>query len=108
MFLPTPRDQTTPMKPVKWIVGLVRDGPCYYIRVQASPAAARVICPVLFVERRARVAARRYIRGNLSAALVCLDDGANTPADVEKSYARNLRRRMIPGTGPGGFRVDYE
>jgi hypothetical protein len=68
-----------------------------------------MMCPVVFVERSARVAARKYIRGNLSEALVCIDDGANEPTDAaEKPYVRNLRKRyMIPGTGPGGFRVDY-
>lgn len=56
-----------------------------------------------------RVAVRRYIKGNLSAALVCSDDGANEPADArDKRYARALRRQhMIPGTGPGGFKVDF-
>ncbi len=64
---------------------------------------------IAFNNRGARVAVRRYIKGNLSAALVCIDDGDNTPATArEKQYVGNLRHRwMIPGTGPGGFEVDF-
>jgi len=100
-------------KPSKWIVGLVstkptKPGPHLFIRVQAVPAT-RMMCPVVFVERSARVAVRRYIKGNLSEALACFDDGANEPADAAKprAYGRSLRRRyMIPGTTEG-FRVDF-
>jgi len=79
--------------------------PVFFIRVRSEPFANAVP----FNERSARVAVRRYIKGNLAAALVCFDDGGNEPADAsEKQYASNLRRRlMIPGTGPGGFEVDY-
>lgn len=93
-------------------VGLVRrkrvqaNSPEFFIRVRSEPFSFRCVA---FNEKRARVAVRRYIKGNLSAALVCHDDGANEPgAARNKQYARNLRRRlMIPGTGPGGFEVDY-
>lgn len=79
--------------------------PEIFIRVRSEqfPGA------VAFNEKHARVAVRRYIKGNLSAALVCLDDRSNTPATArEKQYAGNLRSQwMIPGNGPGGFEVDY-
>ena len=80
--------------------------PELFIRVRSEPFSFRCVA---FNEKRARVAARRYIKGNLSAALVRRDDGANKPAMAgEKQYTRNLRRRwMIPGTGPCGFEVDY-
>ena len=80
--------------------------PKFFIRVRNESFSFRCVA---FNEKRARVAVRRYIKGNLSAALVCHDDGANEPATAgKKQYARNLRRRwMIPGTGPGGFEVDY-
>ncbi len=100
-------------KPISWIVGLIATkparphGPYLFIRVQAVPAG-NCMCPVVFSERSARVAVRRYIKGNLSEALACIDDGANEPADATKLYGRCLRKQyMISGTGPGGFRVDF-
>lgn len=79
--------------------------PVFFMRVQNEPFSGAVA----FNEQHARVAVRRYVKGNLAAALVCYDDGGNTPADAsETQYADNLTRRlMIPGTGPGGFEVDY-
>jgi len=101
------------MKTTKWMVGLIArkpikpSEPYLFIRAQTIPAGP-CMCPVVFAERSARVAVRRYIEGNLSEALVCIDDGANEPATAkEKIYARSLRRRfMIQGTGPGGFLVE--
>lgn len=96
-----------------WIVGLVatvphRPGDPHLFIMVHRPPASRMMCPVLFNERSARVAVRRYVKGNLSEALVCYDDGANEPADATTEYAHNLcRRYMIPGPGPGGFRVDF-
>jgi len=80
--------------------------PKLFIRVRSEPFSFRCVA---FNEKRGRVAVRRFIKGNLSASLVCLDDGANEPADAsDKRYARNLRRQwMIPGNGPGGFEIDY-
>jgi hypothetical protein len=82
-------------------------GPTMFICVRQSPF--RGISVIRFNTRNARLAVRRYVKGNLSAALVCFDDGANEPADAcNKQYARTLCRMfMIPGTGPGGFKVDY-
>ena len=82
-------------------------GPTVLIRVRQLPFRGASVVP--FNTRSAGVAVRRYIKGNLSAALVCSDDGANEPADArDKRYARALRRQhMIPGTGPGGFKVDF-
>jgi hypothetical protein len=81
----------------------------FFIRVRSEPFACAFCDTVPFNEKSARVAVRRYIKGNLSAALVCYDDGANEPATArEKRYANSLSRRlMIPGKGPGGFEVDY-
>lgn len=78
----------------------------FYIRVRNEPFRGAVA----FNEKHARVAVRRYIKGNLSTALVCFDDGGNTPADAsDRKYATSLARRlMIPGTGPGGYEVNYE
>jgi hypothetical protein len=97
-----------------WIVSLRRwapirpYGPRLYLQVQSSGRSGH--CPVAFNERSPRVAVRRYIKGNLSAALACFDDGGNEPAVArEKKYVRALRQRyMIPGNGPGGFRVDFK
>lgn len=79
--------------------------PDLIIAVRETPFSGAVA----FNEKHARVAVRRFIKGNLSAALVTRDDGANEPSDAsDKKYAGNLRRRwMIPGNGPGGFEVDY-
>ena len=92
-------------------VGIVRrkvkqGDPDLFIRVQSEPFSFRCVA---FNEKHARVAVRRYIKGNLSAALVTRDDGANEPSDAsDKKHANNLRSRwMIPGNGPGGFEVDY-
>jgi hypothetical protein len=80
--------------------------PEFFIRVRSESFSFHCVA---FNEKRARVAVRRYVKGNLSAALVCLDDGDNEPGTArKKQYARNLRRQlMIPGNGPGGFEVDY-
>jgi hypothetical protein len=81
-------------------------GQAWFLRVRSELFDAA--CIVAFNEKHARVAVRRYIKGNLSAALACMDDGANEPADATKQYGRALRRQfMLPGTGPGGFFVDY-
>lgn len=83
-------------------IGLVRrkvkqGNPDLFIRVRSTP----FINYVAFNEIHARVAARRYIKGNLSAALVFQ---IGRPED-HREYLR--RRWMIPGNGPGGFEVDY-
>jgi hypothetical protein len=83
------------------------NGPRLAIKVRQEPFEC-VGRPVAFNERSARVAVRRYIKGNLSAALVCFDDGINEPADArDTKYAGNLiRRNMQRGNGPGGYVVD--
>ena len=85
-------------------------GQRWFLRVRSEPFAGCNGSTVPFNEKHARVAVRRYIKGNLSAALacICMDDGANEPANATKEYAGALRRQfMLPGMGPGGFHVDY-
>ncbi len=81
--------------------------PTFFIRVRSEPFAFNTVA---FNEKRARVAVRRFIKGNLSSLLARFDDGVNEPGTVyKKKYAINLRHRlMIPGTGPCGFETDYE
>jgi len=83
--------------------------PVFFIRVRNEPFTCKT-GTVAFNEKRARVAVRRFIKGNLSSLLACFDDGINEPGtDHKKKYAMNLRHRlMIPGTGPSGFKTDYK
>jgi len=75
------------------------DSPDFIICVQSVPFSGAVA----FNENHARVAVRRYIRGNLITALATRNDGADEPTDA----GHLCRRWMIPGNGPGGFEVDY-
>ncbi len=87
------------------------NGPRLVIKVRSKPFACGFFrVPVIaFNERSARVAVRRYIKGNLAAALVCLDDGMNEPDDArDTKYAGALDRNyMVRGNGVDGYVVDY-
>ena len=86
-------------------IGLTRRNDRNVIKVRPEPFKGAIA----FNERSARVAVRRFIRGNLAVALVCSDDGMNTPADAsDKKYSRALNRHlMLRGNGVDGYVVDY-
>jgi len=86
-------------------IGFTKRNDRNIIKVRSEPSYDAIA----FNERSARVAVRRFIKGNLSAALVCLDDGMNEPADArDEKYAGALTRQlMLRGNGVDNYVVDF-